>query len=220
MPGWIREKIRERRELWRPKVPEGRQGPWVVERFAVTTDGAALASFQSPRRSIPPGTYTRLRRTGGFGPTGMSDTPAEYRDHSRLFMAAEDSPEGAKVLIHGLGLGCALAVVASMPHVVSVTVVEKDPDVVALVWPHHEAQPYTDKLALVLDDALTWEPPKGARWDVVWHDIWPAITSDNLDAMRRLHRRFGRRSDWQGSWCRAECERQHAEFKRERRAWR
>lgn len=50
-------------------------------------------------------------------------------------------------------------------------------------------------------DAYTWELPKGSRWDVAWHDIWPSITSGNLEGIARLKRRFGKRVDWQGAWC-------------------
>ena len=55
----------------------------------------------------------------------MSDTPQEYRDHIAFFGRARGS-----VLIHGLGLGCALNVLLSMGHVNDITVVEVNPDVI------------------------------------------------------------------------------------------
>jgi hypothetical protein len=64
-----------------------------------------------------------------------------------------------------------------------------------------------DRLRVIHADALKWMPPKVMRWSVVWHDIWDDISVDNLNEMTKLHRRYGRRCDWQGSWCRAECER-------------
>jgi len=57
-------------------------------------------------------------------------------------------------------------------------------------------------LVIKLDDCFTWKPPKGERWNVVWHDVWDTICTDNLPEMSKMHRRFGRRCDWQGSWCR------------------
>jgi hypothetical protein len=35
---------------------------------------------------------------------------------------------------------------------------------------------------------------------VAWHDVWANICEDNLPLMARLHRRYGRRVNWQGSW--------------------
>ena len=55
-------------------------------------------------------------------------------------------------------------------------------------------------------DALEYKPPRGEQYDVVWHDIWPNICTDNLPEMHKLHRKYGRRCNWQGSWCRAEHE--------------
>jgi hypothetical protein len=34
----------------------------------------------------------------------------------------------------------------------------------------------------------------------VWHDIWLDLCTDNLEGMGKLHRKYGRRTDWQGSW--------------------
>jgi hypothetical protein len=58
------------------------------------------------------------------------------------------------------------------------------------------------RLTIHHGDALTYKWPVGTRWTVAWHDIWDTICEDNLPDMNRLHRRFGRRVDWQGSWCR------------------
>jgi hypothetical protein len=55
--------------------------------------------------------------------------------------------------------------------------------------------------------AFEWKPPKGVRYDAAWHDVWDDICTDNLVGMRKLHRKYGKRCGWQGSWCRGECER-------------
>lgn len=73
----------------------------------------------------------------------------------------------------------------------------------------------TTFLTIRLGDCFTWKPEKGARWDVVWHDVWDNICTDNLPEMTKLHRRFGRRCDWQGSWCR---DRLLSERRREKRS--
>ena len=186
----------------RVTVPEGERGPWRVERFVVDEHGASLHNLGvmfTPgmgRRTIESGTYTRLMR----GRTVvMSDTDAEQFDHMYALHKAT-----GRVLIHGLGLGMFLGAVLRKPEVTHVTVVEVDADVIALVGAHYEAMAKVEGkgLEIVHADALTWKPPKGARWDAAWHDIWDYICADNLPQIHTLHRRFGRRVGWQGSWAR------------------
>ncbi|MBN8955005.1 MAG: hypothetical protein J0H17_00095, partial [Rhizobiales bacterium] len=100
------------------------------------------------------------------------------------------------VLINGLGIGMVLAAVLRRPEVQRVTVVEIDPDVVALVSPH-----YPDaRVTVIQSDAFDYAPPKGERYGAVWHDIWDTICANNLPSMTRLKRKYGRRTDWQGCW--------------------
>jgi len=69
------------------------------------------------------------------------------------------------------------------------------------VWPSFEGREGEGKVGILVDDALTWKPERGARWDFAWHDIWPDICSDNWDSMMRLHRRFAKRVEVeQNSW--------------------
>ncbi len=183
-------------------VPESSSGAWRVEKFAVTKDEAALFNMRASwkpgfaaRTPIAPGTYTRLVR--GTGTVVMSDTPAEVNDH-RWFV---DEARG-RVLINGLGLGVCLQMVLAKPEVDQVTVIEIARPVIALV-----ASCFKDERLRVIEaDALKWRPPRGERFDAVWHDIWDDITADNLPEMRTLHRAYGRRAAWQGSWCRELCE--------------
>lgn len=177
----------------RVTIPEQGKGKFRIERF--TTDcidfGAMLRG-----RSVPIGkTFTRLMR----GDTVvMSDTPAEMRDHIGAVRNAKGS-----CLINGLGIGMVLKAILAKPEVTDVTVVELEQDVIDMVAPHY-ADP---RVTIVCANALAYKPPKGKRYGMVWHDIWDTITADNLPQMATLHRRYGRRVDWQGSWCRYECER-------------
>lgn len=180
-------------------VPEGVSGAWRIERFTVSEEAAGLANvrmmFKPGGRRCRPGTYTRLTRDGYLV---MSDTPDEKRDHYWFVRQAT-----GRVLINGLGLGMVLGAVLRKPDVEHVTVVEQSPDVIALVAPHYAS----GRVTVVCADALTWQPPKGERYGAVWHDIWDDICEDNLPDMKRLHRRYGRRTRWQGSWARELCER-------------
>lgn len=185
--------------LQKSSVPEGELGNWRVERFEVDKSGADLFNLRQTlqgtgSRYILPGTYTRLVR--GRSTTVMSDTRAELDDHWEIVYKAKDH-----VLIHGLGLGIVAQACLRKPEVTHVTVIEKSGDVIDLVAPHIA----DDRLTVLHADALTWKPPKGQRYGAVWHDIWDDICGDNLEQMRFLHRRYGRRTDWQGSWCHKEC---------------
>lgn len=187
-------------DRYKVKLPEGEQGGWKIEHVKVSkldSDLSKLNFIQHGRGSVPPGTYTQLIRADGDAWTMpmMSDTPDEIRDHLGFIFEAK-----GRVLIHGLGIGMCAMAVAKNPEVKSVLVIEKDPDVIALVAKHLQAQRCGKKIEVREADAFTWKPEKGERWNTIWHDIWPTLCEDNLPEMATLHRKFGRRCDWQGSW--------------------
>lgn len=131
----------------------------------------------------------------------MTDTPAEIRDLYPLRRMAT-----GQVLINGLGLGVAVEMCLSKPEVEHVTVIEISQEVIQLVGSYLKLI-HGDRLTVIHADAFEYKHPKGVRYNAVWHDIWDSICADNLPEMHRLHRKYGRRTDWQGSWCRYECER-------------
>ena len=181
-------------------LPEGVQGGWRIEKFEVNAEDSkltAMAASQHGRGFVPPGVYTQLIEdpvTSWTYPM-MSDTPDEIRDHIGFIHRAEGT-----VLIHGLGIGMCAMAVARKPEVRHVLVIEKSPDVIALVAAPLQAQYCGKKIEIHEADAFTWKPTQGKRWNFIWHDIWPTLCESNLDEMATLHRRFGRRCDWQGSW--------------------
>lgn len=177
-------------------IPEGRRGPWRVEKFTVEQNDPGLFYLAVKGRSLRPGTYTRLVHDQRG--VVMSDTTAERRDHIGFVLNSR-----GRVLINGLGLGMCAAAALQRPEVEAVTVVEIDRDVIGLVAPHLNDR----RIEIIHASAFDYEPPKGIRYGAVWHDIWDEICADNLPEMHRLHRKYGRRSDWQGSWARELCER-------------
>lgn len=174
-------------------LPESRSGRWAIERFTVA-EPMAVARFWHGARAPRPGTYTRLMRGSTLV---MSDTPAEMRDH----IIAVHKAHG-HCLINGLGLGMVLAAVLRKPEVSAVTVVEVSGELIEMVGPHYR----DPRVTFVTADAYEYTPPKNLRFGMVWHDIWDTISVENLEGMKRLHRKYGRRAEWQGSWCRSECE--------------
>jgi hypothetical protein len=154
------------------------------------------------------GWYTRLvdyknRDEDGRPVTWMSDTTAERDDHKKA-VAYIHMGKAERVLVNGLGLGMVLQAALSYDHVKHVDVVESDERVIKLIGPHYTKDPRVHIIhADAYEQATQWK--RGTRWDVIWSDIWPSISSDNLDGMDRLHGYYRRRSDWHGMWCRREC---------------
>jgi len=178
-------------------VPEGECGRWKIDRFEIAKGDFFAWKMGMDGRSPGLGTFTRLTRDGHVW---MSDTQAEIADHVPAMRML--TMHGGTVLIHGLGIGMVVQYALQSEKVSAVTVVEIDPDVIALAGPHYEkmAADVGKSLTIIEGDALTLEWPKGTYFDIVWHDIWPDLCEDNRDEMNRLSRRFGSRSGWQGTW--------------------
>ena len=190
-------------------VPDGKSGNWEVSSFEVTEEAAysfnLRQAFQGRGREIESGHYKKLTRDGR---TIMSNTIAEIKDHMVFISAAEYY--GGDILINGLGLGVALKEILTSDKVTAVTIIEKEQDVINLV-----ADTYLKdaRVIIIKADALEYKASVGRRFSVVWHDIWDDITSDNLETMGTLHRKYGRRCDWQGSWLHDTCKQLRKEEK-------
>jgi spermidine synthase len=159
--------------------------------------------------AVAEGHYVQLK-VGGY--LVMSDTPMERRTNAYAVQSATGD-----VLIGGLGLGMIIIPMITKPEVTSITVVEKEPDVVCLVQPQlvqyltdKYGQSVAAKLKVLVADILEWTPPKGQKWDTIYFDIWPDICLDALPEMKTLHRRFGRRKTspnaYMASWERGRLE--------------
>ena len=187
-------------------VPEGKSGDWSIVRFTVSNGEASIFNlgediYGDYKRYIKPGVYTRLMYKDTIV---MSDTPAEKMDHREFISKAK-----GRVLMNGLGLGYAVKACCQKKTVQHITVIEKSADVIKLCGTHYLTR-YSDKVDIIHADAFTWDPPKDVRYDVVWHDIWYKINSENLKEMDQLRQKYEGISDWQDSWCRDECERRRA----------
>lgn len=188
-------------DRYKVDVPEGVSGDWSVRRMTVSPHdesfGRMRAAVTGSGRFVPAGTYTALRHRGDIV---MSDTPDEIRDHLDAIFNAR-----GHCLVAGLGLGLVAQAVASKPNVARVTIVEKSPDVIKLVAPWLRGK-FGDRVEIVEADVFTWAPPRGSKFGMAWFDVWDSICRDNVEEMKRLHRKFARRAEWKGSWAREECE--------------
>lgn len=165
----------------RCRVPVGRSGDWAVQRF-----------YDAGHPDVPAGEYTELVQGDILF---MSDSPLECR--SQWPAAQEAIRRGGHVLVTGLGLGLFIDLLQSdESNIQSITVLEKSADVIALVKPY-----VSPRARIIKGDALTWLPPAGMRYSVIWHDIWPDPYAPEVpQQIETLHARFASYCDWQGSW--------------------
>jgi len=209
-----------------PDLPVGTKGSWAIQKFEVEPEAAAMHQLScmfsmggiGSRRGIREGHYTRLAHK--HRGVVMSDTPAEINDHYEAFLQTEAAAKagGATILVHGLGMGMFPNYCLQLKGVEHVTIVEIDPEVIALTGAHYLKKYGADRLTIIEADAEKWKPEPHSFWDVVWHDIWDSICEDNWDSIKSFHRRFGSRAGWQGSWSRPEIQRMQRQD-RERSWW-
>ena len=188
-------------DKYKVNVPFRISGEWSIEPFEVTINEAKMEKVRAlfnGGRGVPAGKYTALKRNNQII---MSDTPDEIKDHFSIIRAAKDN-----VLINGMGLGVVLQACLNKDSVTHVTVIEQSEDVISLIGDYYK-NIYGDRLTIIHDDAFAYKPPINIKYGAVWHDIWDNICADNLPEMHRLHRKYGRRTEWQGSWARSICER-------------
>ena len=219
-------------EPWRSMRVTGfvrpRETPhWSIRTFRVPEgDRSQDHERTHMNRYVPSGVdYTGLWRKQQVGrqPAGalvMSDTPDELTDHGPVIERAAASSDSLRVLVNGLGLGCVVKGLLSLPQVVSVDVVEIDRDLIEIVGPFHlrrhlglrsltrTVRSRDGRLTIHRADAFTKSWPPDRRWNLVWHDIWDSMDPVNLsDEARavpgtydRLFERYADRCEWQGAW--------------------
>lgn len=145
--------------------------------------------------SVPVGKYCSLIVGGEVM---MSDSPYELESNREFLREAK-----GHVLVVGLGMGATLIPVARKPEVESVTVIEYDPDVIALVWPHmpEDVKAKTD---LIQADFYEWKSEFSMlKFNTIWLDIWPDISCSHMPEMTKLRRRAAKmaaKGAWIGVW--------------------
>lgn len=122
----------------------------------------------------------------------MTDAEFERRTNIGPVLAAKGD-----ALIGGLGIG--LIIQPFLEKCSSVTVIEKERDVIDLVG---RCFP---EVTVIHADIFDWKPINGTRFDTIYFDIWADICSDDLKEARLLHRQFKRYlrpGGYMESWCR------------------
>lgn len=132
----------------------------------------------------PPAFVPNVRALTRDGDTWMSLTPLEFESQGIGVHYAT-----GHVAIFGLGMGWVAAATALRDSVTRVTVVERDPDVIAL---HADLDLFArlpggsgDKIRIVEGDALAWRPD--APVDLLMPDIWlPLVSDGRVDEVRQM----------------------------------
>jgi hypothetical protein len=149
------------------------------------------------------GKYARLSHrepNGARGATIMSDTWMERMTNEPFIQHAK-----GHVLIAGLGIGMVLLDIQDKEDIFTVTVVEKEEEVIDLVRPQ---LPLNSKVRIIPQDIFKYKATD-KTFDTIYFDIWDGITADNYPEMKTLHRRFGRKlkpGGWMASWRRKACQ--------------
>lgn len=176
---------------WKSELPEGISGEVEIANFTITEDQEMFHNIACPDgHEVVAGDYTKLIIDGKLM---MSDTLKEFMDHMEFF----DNVVG-NVLINGLGMGCALSVIATCDDVTHITVIEKNIDVILLVQPSFQHLIDQGKVEIIQACAFDYVP-KG-KYNAVWNDIWYDLSPDNFDAMDKLRAKYAPISDWVGAW--------------------
>lgn len=173
-----------KRDLWFPCYPSGAAGPWAVRIIAMVANRGYWGEVYKTAGTVI------LSGPGAQGEASwMSMTPSEIESQEIGLAAAY-----GHTVVLGLGMGWLAGNVAIKPEVDHVTVVERDPDVLALmqtldVFDQLPAEARA-KIEIVEADALTWKPPSPV--DTLQADIWERFVEDSkLADVRRMQDNIG-----------------------------
>ena len=181
-----------------------------VKRFMIKEEEAemynirTLMSYGNAIERVDAGEFVKLYVNGVLM---MSDTRMERLTNYDLIKNVH-----GEVMIAGLGIGLILENIIPLykeGKITKVVVYEKYKDVIDLV-----AHRYLNRLPLEVrcEDILEYKPKKEEKYDTLYFDIWPNISTDNLEQIKLLHNRWKmhkKEGSWMNSWM--------AEFLRKRR---
>lgn len=156
-------------DLWLPRYRGGQWGPWTMQIIQV----AGVRGYWGEVYPIA-GVPVLTGPTTDGQATWMSIVPVELESQEIGIAAAH-----GHTVVMGMGMGWCAANVALNPAVDRVTVVERDPDVLALLAElgilDQLPAVARDKIAIVQADAFDWRPD--GVIDSLQIDIWPDITA-------------------------------------------
>ena len=150
---------------------------WKLEKFEIKQ-----GNFRAMIDGIMPGKYIRLTHKGECV---MSDTSMEQRTNLRFCSMAYGD-----FIIGGLGIGMIIMAIQDKPEVKSITVIEKNQEVIDMVASQLN---FNNKVKIIHADVFEWKPERGVKYDMAYMDIWNWINEDVYkEEMQPLKRRYAR----------------------------
>ena len=135
---------------------------WKLQKFEIGS-----GDLRAMLDGIAPGKYIRLLHNNELV---MSDTGMEKRTNLDFCMNARGD-----IIVGGLGIGMIIMAVQDKPEVYSITVIEKNQEVIDIVASQLD---FNEKVNIVCADVFEWEPKHGAKYDMVYLDIWSWVNKD------------------------------------------
>lgn len=158
-------------------LEEKEEGNWKLQKFTI-----GQGNFFAMKNGITPGTYISLTHNGECV---MSDTNMEKRTNMDFVCNAHGD-----ILIGGLGIGMVILAIQDKPEVKSITVIEKNQEVINIVASQLD---FNEKVKIICDDVFEWKPEKNVKYDVAYMDIWNWINEDVYEKeMKPLKRKYAK----------------------------
>lgn len=155
---------------------DGENG-WKIQKFRIKSN-----DFRAMRDGIMPGEYVRLCHNDNCV---MSNTRMEKKTNEEFCIKAYGD-----IIIGGLGLGMIIMAIQDKPEVNSITVIEKNQEVIDLVASQLK---FNDKVKIIHEDVFEWKPEHGIKYHMVYMDIWAYINRDVYEKeMKPLKRKYSR----------------------------
>jgi len=115
----------------------------------------------------------------------MSDTPMEVRTNYDFIRRANGN-----ILIAGFGIGMIVLAIQDNPLVESITIIEKNPEIIDMVA---SQLPLNSKVKILNADIFDW-PAKAQnkKWDCIYFDIWNVVSVEAYEESKILHLKYSR----------------------------
>lgn len=161
--GW--SQTYDKRSTWTVELPESQVGEHSIIHYTPENESDWHPYFEkyirAKKESPHLKKYTTLLRNNHWI-TIMQDSFTEFEEHQWLWGHATGD-----ILVTGLGIGFVNEWLIKAPGVKSVTIIEKNQDVIDMVWDHCAKD---ERFTLIHADADNWEIPEDSSWDCIWID--------------------------------------------------
>lgn len=128
---------------------------------------------------------------GGLYPTTKISQEA-YNSYDKAVKFCE----GRADVVGGLGIGMIIMAIQDKPEVKSITVIEKNQEVIDMVASQLD---FNEKVNIICADVFEWKPERGVKYDMAYMDIWNWINEDvykkEMQPLKRKYARFLRSKD-------------------------